>query len=228
MNDFSNQSDQSQNGSIAIAPKPSVLGQINYRMNFAIQHLMAATYFAKLMCEIENQNLSEPSPFWICSACVFFSVAGVETYANEVFVDGDLMFPNISSETIKESWEKCERQSALNKFDFIYQLREKGSLNRKSPQSENIIALIKLRNGLVHFKPQWDSGDGNHSDISNLLEGKFEPNKWFPGETMFPRAWACYACAQWAVNSAKEFLMMVEEEAKLPSKLEQFVNEIHS
>ncbi len=94
-----------------------------------------------------------------------------------------------------------------------------GVLDRGSSAVQDVAALVALRNGLTHFKPQWDTDTAAHARISRLLEGKFEPSSLILDEPVFPRRWACYACACWAVDACRDFLLMIEEGLGLPEKV---------
>lgn len=207
---------------------PSVSIVMSVRMNFAVQHLLAATYFAHLSHQTEESNAGKPfGPFfdellWLVSACVLSSVAGVEAYANEAFVDRETTFPGVSNELTDKIWQLCERDSAVEKFDVICRLRGAGVLDRGSSTVQDVAALVALRNGLTHFKPQWDTDTAVHARISRLLEGKFEPSSLILNEPVFPRRWACYACSCWAVDACRDFLLMIEERLGLPEKVGVF------
>ena len=203
----------------------SVSAVVAVRMNFAVQHLLAAAHFAQLAHQAEEANAGKKfGPFfeevlWVVSACVFSSVAGVESYANETFVDRETTFPDIQGDLADKIWQLCERDWAIEKFDVVCRLRGAGVLDRGSHRAQDLAALVALRNGLTHFKPQWDTETAAHAKISRLLEGKFEPSSVILGEPIFPRCWACYSCARWAVDASRDFLLMIETTAGLPQKV---------
>jgi hypothetical protein len=56
---------------------------------------------------------------------------------------------------------------------------------------DNAVALIDLRNAVVHFRPEWsDERLVEHDELSTNLDGKFNHSAFFPDEPMFPSAWA--------------------------------------
>jgi hypothetical protein len=199
--------------------------EVATRMNFAVQHLLAAAHFALASREVERENAGKPfgphfdELLWTVSACVFASVAGLEAYANEVFVDRAETLPELDADVADKIWELCERRPVLEKFDAIYRLRGIGPLGRGSHGAQDVSALVALRNGLIHFKPQWDTEQATHAKISRDLEGRFEPSTLIADEPIFPRRWACSSCAVWALGTARDFLLAVETSAGLPSKV---------
>ena len=195
------------------------------RMNFAVQHLLAAAHFARTSRQVEQDNAGKPfGPFfdellWTVSACVLASVAGLEAYANEVFADRTETLQEVSADVVDKMWELCERRPVLEKFDTICRLRGIGPRDRGSREAQGVSALVALRNGLTHFKPQWDTEQATHATISRLLEGRFEPSSLITDEPIFPRRWACSNCADWAVTTANDFLLVLETSAGLPVKV---------
>jgi hypothetical protein len=206
-------------------PRVTSHAEVVTHMNFAVQHLLAATHFALASREIEQKNAGKPfgphfdELLWTVSACVLASVAGLEAYANEVFVDRAGTLPEVNADIADKMWELSERRPVLEKFDAIHRLCGIGPLDRGSREAQDVSALVTLRNGLTHFKPQWDSEQATHAKISRLLEGRFEPSALIADKPTFPRRWACSSCARWAVATARDFLLTLEASAGLPSKV---------
>jgi hypothetical protein len=212
---------------------PEVSAIIVTRMNFAVQHLMAATHFAQKAHQIEIEHAEEPvGPFysellWTVSACVFSGVAGIEAYANETFVDQDTTLPGVPSDLVDKVWGLCVRSPVVDKFDVICILRGADVLKRGTRTVQDVEALIALRNGLVHFKPQWDRERAPHASISKRLQGRFQPSPFASGGSLFPDRWASYDCARWAVDASKDYVLAIENTAGLPPKVGQFEQRIH-
>jgi hypothetical protein len=52
-------------------------------------------------------------------------------------------------------------------------------MDRGIQPGQDTETLIRLRNAIVHFKPEWDEGQGTHGPVSNALEGRFAGNEYF-------------------------------------------------
>jgi hypothetical protein len=67
-------------------------------------------------------------------------------------------------------------------------------------------SLIKLRDALMHSKPEWNDEKGNHQKLEQRLSGKFPLNPYFdPQSLWFPHQCVGAGCAQWSVRSASVF-----------------------
>ena len=71
-------------------------------------------------------------------------------------------------------------------------------MDRGIQPGQDTETLIRLRNAIVHFKPEWDEGQGTHGPVSNALEGRFAGNEYFCNEGMFPMRWVGSAVTRWA------------------------------
>jgi hypothetical protein len=71
---------------------------------------------------------------------------------------------------------------------------------------QNADALIKLRNAVVHFKPEWFDEQDKHDKLSRLLAYKFQQTPFLKPEPIFPRAWASHSFAAWAILSTASFI----------------------
>jgi hypothetical protein len=80
--------------SALITEAPDVMSAtVKTRMNYAVPHLLSAAIFSRRVGEIEAKHSGQAfGPFWDeilahATATVFLTVAGLESYANELFVD---------------------------------------------------------------------------------------------------------------------------------------------
>src|SRR5262249_45431182 len=66
--------------------------------------------------------------------------------------------------------------------------------------------VIKLRDALVHYKPEWDDESGQHQNLENRLRAKFALNPYAPtGSLWFPHQCLGAGCANWAVAKTRSF-----------------------
>jgi hypothetical protein len=199
-------------GTILAAAK--VESSATLRTNLSVHHLLAAAYFARQIGLLEKaHNPGEWGDFfseilWLSSACVFSCVAGLEAYANELFVDRSQHFHDLRPEVLDKMWELLEQKPVLDKFDMARLLLDKPPADRGARPAQDIAALVLLRNGLTHFKPEWDNEQTVHTKIARQLQNRFSGTPFLPAtESLFPRRWASYGCAKWAVLSCVNFLV---------------------
>jgi hypothetical protein len=200
--------------------------------NLSAQHMLGAARFSRSVGEIESKHAGEQfGEFWdeilqLSSACVFASVAALEAYANELFFDRAKNFPGFSSPLLDRLWETFERKSLTEKFEFALLLRSKPLMNANTSPYKDIAALVALRNGLIHFKPEWDDEATRHEDLSNLLRGRFAPSPFLSERLLFPRRWATHSCTKWAVESCLAFCEEFERLAGLDPRLNPFADRL--
>lgn len=78
---------------------------------------------------------------------------------------------------------------------------------------DDISALIKLRNALVHYQPEWITTTTDHGNITihefeRLLSSRFPVCKLFEktGNGYYPDKCLGYGCARWAVESSMRLI----------------------
>jgi len=90
-------------------------------------------------------------------------------------------------------------------------------------ESHSVAALIALRNGLTHFKPEWENEQEEHAKLSQRLASKFVPSPFRAGsEPLFPKRWALHGCTQWALKSCVDFLNNFESLSGVPPRATKF------
>ena len=211
-----------------ITEGPDIMqARITLRMNYAVPHLVSAAMFSRRVGEIETTHSGQGiGPFWDemlahATASIFLAVAGLESYANELFADWEQNFPGKSMAEVEKQWK--ERASIFAKLDNALIIRSKPPLNRTEELYESAHDLVSLRNALVHFKPEWDDKQVEHTKLSSQLRKHFKPSAFIPNDPgLFPRAWASHDCTVWALNAVVRFVEHFEDHAELPHKMDQF------
>ncbi len=183
------------------------------RMNLSFNHLASATILAREARAIEHRHAGQPlGEHWEvllanATGAVMMSVAALEGYIAQVQADGDEHFPTVSSPLRDATFALIERASTLEKAAHLSLLNGRSPLDLGRAPGQDVVALIRLRNALVHFQPEWFGEQRAHAKLSQQLQHCFEPSEWFPNEPIFPRAWASYACCKWAIDSARDFIV---------------------
>jgi hypothetical protein len=176
------------------------------RTNLALHLLFAACRCASRIEEVERENSGQPfGAFWEeilhnSLGVATLTVASLESYANELYFEGSIVTPALNPAAAQEIAELIDSKSILDKYSTALAVRVGKRLDRGILPVQNAHALIKLRNAVVHFRPEWFDEQDKHDKLSKTLQGKFNPSAFFPNETMFPRAWASHDFAAWALR----------------------------
>jgi hypothetical protein len=141
------------------------------------------------------------------------SVAFLEAAINEIFQDSG----DAHSSYIEGLSEPCRKAMAavwtatgegfietLDKYDLALRLAGHKPFDRASAPYQNVRILIRLRNHLIHYKPQYVSADTPHK-LGKALNGKFPANRLMAGSgnPWFPDHALGAGCADWAWRSAR-------------------------
>jgi len=107
-----------------------------------------------------------------------------------------------------EVWEVAdgERFPILKKYQVALALSGRRPLDRGAGTYQDAESLVKLRDCLVHHKPEWDDEGGKHQNLENRLHGKFTLSPYAAeGSLWFPHVCLGAGCAEWAVGAARRF-----------------------
>lgn len=197
------------------------LGQVmvKTRESFGISHLLSASYLCRKVGELEKEHATEQcGPFFLeiqalAVSAVFSAFAGLEAYANEIFIDHIEYYPEQRPEVMEKLWETYERKDVLEKVEFALLLKGIPT-DRGANLWVQINALKSLRDALTHFKAEWSDEKGNHRKLSSQLQNKAVKSPFQPNADLFPNGWISHGTVKWAVQSATAFLLDLEE--KLP------------
>ncbi|MFU6384524.1 hypothetical protein ACM78Z_26690 [Pseudomonas aeruginosa] len=199
------------------------------RTNLSIPHLLSACLFSRQVLELERLNAGlELGSFWDdiiahASASMLLTVAALESYVNELFADHEANFQGVRTEVLVKLWDVYETKPFLDKVDLALLLRDAGPIDRSRSPAQDVGLLIRLRNALTHFKPEWFDEQEEHAKLSAQLGGRFTPSPFFPcSEPIFPRGWASHSCTAWAIGSAIMFIKEFEIQGGLTKRLEKF------
>jgi hypothetical protein len=198
------------------------------RTNLGLHHLFAACKSSARLTSIEQENIHQPfGAHWEeilheALSVAVLTCAALESYANELYFEGQAFDGVLSREASAQLTSLVDRQSVLSKYSFALAIRNGRSLGMHADPMQSAKALIKLRNAVVHFRPEWFGEDADHAKLSRLLNTKFEHSPFLKGEPLFPRAWASADFSRWALRSTVAFLDHFYQVADLPSPLAKF------
>ena len=198
------------------------------RTPYSLYHLQAASLFARLSGRIERDYKNEiPEEIHAehrsyVTGSILLSVAFLEATINELFadtVDSPTRFDGrLEPNTIKlmaSVWqvEEFKRHARiLDKFQIALKLASKPLFNEGWASYQDVPLLIRLRNALVHYEPEWivlrtDPPEVRpEHDFEKMLKGKFPLNPLAAkGSLFYPHKCLSHGCAAWAVITSEKF-----------------------
>lgn len=202
------------------------------RVVLALHHLLAADRFANRISEVEREYAGQSfGAFWEeifqnALGVATLSVASIECHVNDLFFEGSAISPYLNPVATDVVVEALDSGSILQKYRAILGIRMGKKLDMGTPQVQSADDLIKLRNALVHFRPEWFGEQREHDKLSKRLKGKFETSGFLPNEPVFPRAWASHSFVVWALSSTIMFLEHFHKEADIPNPFAKFKGHI--
>jgi hypothetical protein len=191
---------------------------VRVKHNFSKKHFRAAVLFAAEARTMET-TISAPSEeersrhSAQVTASVLSSAVFLEASINELFlsaIDQDFnilaSFDAESCELLQQFWGQVEKYPILEKYQIALALLRKGPFDRGGAPYQDADSLIKLRDSLVHYKPEWDDELGTHQRLEDRLKGRFPLNPYGAGiHLWFPHQCLGAGCADWAVTTARAF-----------------------
>ncbi|MEZ4554043.1 MAG: IS1595 family transposase [Dehalococcoidia bacterium] len=148
------------------------------------------------------------------------SVGFVEAMINELFQDaadghGDpnsnylIPLPETVREGMRIYWRSTKGgwSETLGKYEQLLELASAGSLDHGSQPYQDARMLIRLRNTVVHYRPETSYSD-DVGKLERRLQGKFTGNRLMQGSgnPWWPDHCLGAGCAEWAHTAAKRFV----------------------
>lgn len=209
--------------------------QLRQKSGFAVQHLMAASRFSRMCGFVEKKHLGKDlgnffdEQIAFVTATIMLSTASLEANINEYLSEIETNFPELNKKLQFDAFELIEKKGILEKYQYALAFKgvEKLSAGEQSYQDAN--ALIKIRNALVHFKPEWHDEQKDHKKLEKLLVGKFPLSPFIAEKgVFFPQKCMSYGCTQWSVKSALTFMKKFSESSGLPFRFSKHLNKINT
>jgi hypothetical protein len=149
-------------------------------------------------------------------AGILLAASFVETAINELFlsaVDKDTnIFPDWKEADLgllEEFWNLLEEQkaAALRKAQVALLATRRKPLAKGELAFQSADGLFKLRNAIVHYKPEWNDEQDVHATLESRLRGRFAVNPLVPQTvTWFPHLCIGAGGAVWACTTAMDFM----------------------
>lgn len=191
----------------------------------ATQHLWTALHMARLCEERETEllELGQKAPDIehqsLAMTAVISATCFLETYVNEVYAvaaddNKGLRAPiagidSRAAELLGLVWKGTDfagdKWTIMDKYQFALAVAGKPKFDAGQNPTQNAKHLIKLRNALVHFKPEWQAQDAAHKVEKDLIT-LFPGNRLYAGKPWFPAVCLASGCAKWACDTSISFV----------------------
>lgn len=199
------------------------------RANLTKYHLNSAIQFSQKAFKIEQtyrtqeiipENIHTSHMSYV-STSIISSVTALESSINEFLVDlkeryGNKAFEkNSHVETIMDTFEIFNHENmfeslfskqipVISKYKILSLFIQKKDLLTQL-QVEDINYLVKLRNALIHFTPEWDNALNRHRNIEKSLKNRFSLNPLRSNaSTFFPYKCLSSSCSLWSYRVSKK------------------------
>lgn len=155
------------------------------------------------------------------------SVGFLEAMVNELYQDAadghvasDGYVTPLSADCrrlMSELWRTTNegtRLSALNKYEMLLAFGAAPRMNRGAQPYQDASLAIRLRNAIVHFRPESLSAEDEAHALESRLKGKFAENPLMTGsrrDPWWPDHALGYGCADWAHRAVKAFTAHVSD-----------------
>ena len=131
------------------------------RTNFSVLHMFSAVNFSKQVHVIEEQNKGAvfgafyEDIFSYSTACIFSVVASLESYINEIYIDGGINFPDSRAEVMKEVWKNTDKKPILEKYNFALLLKKQSLLIKRDGLYQNVNLVINFCKKEINSIFEW-------------------------------------------------------------------------
>ena len=199
---------------------------VSHKLPLSTDHLAAAVVFATQAREFEQGRLKplvlhERSEHTAAAmGCILSAVGYLEANINEFFSDAAdegmsdgvaASRPTLQRLTSIRS-TMASKTTILDKYDIVLALCDLPTFDKGAAPYQGVAKLIKLRNALTHFVPEWQPGGGPQEDaeldaLSRSLRGAFPENALAARhEPFFPYRCLGYGSSKWAVTQSIAFV----------------------
>lgn len=165
---------------------------VSMRENLSVSHLLAAATFSRTVGSLQSEHAGEPfGAFWQdiqshAIASMLTATAGLEAYANELFVDYAQVFPALPNAVMAKLWELYEMKSTLEKFDFALLLLGADPFDKSAPPHQDITALTNSATRSFTSNRSGLTGRWNTPRFRAPSQGESGPKPifWFVGAAL--------------------------------------------
>lgn len=190
---------------------------LRYRSGFAVPNLLAAAHFGGAAKRMEIEHENEPlGPFWDeirwnVVAAIVMSATALEANFNEHMLEKDFL-ANLEGEAQEAAKGLLSKTTLLERYQAARQLAVGTKFDLGAEPYQSIYTLVRVRNALVHFEPEWQDEQVAHRKIGALLSGRFKLSPFFPKSSpVFPDRCMGAGFAEWTVLNTLKFIQAFHE-----------------
>ena len=206
------------------------------RTYLAGTELQGAAHFGALAEQVEKSHQA-PTPqarftqhrVYVIGA-VMLAVGSLEGTINELLGDAAehpggraAQLPDGVRERLScaSTLDSVDRAAVLDKYQVALLVAGKSGFDPGQQPYQDAALLVRLRNALVHYRPEWTVTIGWEKEVEKLekqLRGKFQVNPLTgAGNPFFPDRCLGSGCAKWSATTAATYLNHFHERIGLPS-----------
>lgn len=214
------------------AGQSTAVATARLKHSFSRQHFRAAGYFAKRAAELEAAptELSEDEVLLqhraYVTGAIISAVVALESSINELYLEAQDHNPHtlkgLDTRTVallEQFWPEIERYPILHKYQTALLIIGASKLEKGRSPYQDAESLIKLRDALVHYKPEWDDELDIHENLEGRLRGKFHECVFAQaGSLWFPHKCLGSGCSQWAVDTIIVVMREFCQRAQIPER----------
>jgi len=193
-------------------------------------HIISAHHFAKSAEHIEAHGGDVPqSEKWqyraFVSGAVLSSVAYLSASINELYLDVRKVSqegqPQVRRELdlLLDAWPRISKVQVLQRYQLALAVADADQYNPARMPYCDAENLVRLRDALLSYDPDWDDERGKHHSLEERLKEKFPPSPlvssrrpWFPDQCLGS------GCALWAVETVQVFTNDFYRRMSLPGR----------
>ena len=116
-------------------------------------------------------------------------------------------------------WSDIERAPVLHRYQVVLMVADAERFDERRAPFQDADSLMKLRDALVHFRPEKPESRRRLRTLEQRLRNRFEPNPLAPADSdWFPDLCLSAECAEWAVQAADDFSEDFCKRMSLPAR----------
>jgi hypothetical protein len=204
---------------------------VRIKHSLSKQHMRGARLLAAKALEIESRGRPIPDAVLVehrayVTGSIMSAVAALEASVNELYLEVRDAEPRTTdaldergSELMVGLWAETERLPILEKYQRALLFCGRPSFQRGQSPFQETDSVVKLRDNLVHYKPEWNDEEGRHESLMLRLKDKCPLNPIAEGELWFPHQCLSAGCASWSTQVAADFLSDFCARLGVPSRV---------
>jgi hypothetical protein len=160
------------------------------------------------------------------SGAVLSAAAFLEASVNELYLELHALkagertrLPRRVLAVLGRFWSDIERAPVLHRYQVVLMVADAERFDERRAPFQDADSLMKLRDALVHFRPERPESRRRLRTLEQRLRNRFDPNPLAAADGgWFPDLCLSAACAEWAVQSADGFTEDFCKRMALPAR----------